>query len=962
LAEAVVYLPNRRSGRALAERLHTAMGRAVLLPDIRPLGDVDDPEAAGLGPHALDLPIETPPARRRGALARLIQAWRGQMGEPPLPPASALAAADALAALLDQSAIAGEVDWSKVIGLSLEGDLAAHWEVSSKFLQIAAETWPSWLGEQKAMDAMMRRRAAARALASRWAAAPPPHPVIVAGSTGATPSGRILMAAALALPRGAVVLPGLDSDLHDWAAVKEAPSHPQHALLCALDHLGLAPEAVRALPHLSPETPEAAARRRLINEALAPAESTPTWSARLRHLASPDPAEVLVRRGLRGLGVIEAEDDGEEALAAAVLMREVLETPGRSAALVTPDAGLGRRVSNLLRRWGVEAAPSAGLPLSRTPAGSLVLMLARWALDPGDPVVLLALLKHPLARLGREPEALQAETLRLELAALRGPRLWTDLDELAARLARSRNPDLARLVNDLSAVHAAARGAFDQETISGPQAAEACARMAETLAATPDDSTGAKVWAGPAGQKASHFLEQFAVLCEEMGLIETAIWPAFAEAAAGGVSAPPDGREHPRLAIWGPLEARLQQRDVMILGGLNEGVWPQAPAPDAFLNLKLRRSIGLAAPDERIGLAAHDFAHLANAPQVWLMRSKRSGDKPTVASRWLWRLRTLAAGGLGGREEAQELMDADGKRVLHWARALRAVEAVTPAAPPEPRPPRERRRLDRMSPSRAATLIRDPYSDYARRVLKLEPLRRVGEDIDAAARGTAVHAAVEDFEAGRAQSLEEAIINRLLQAGASPELIQLERPLWLRAANLYLQWRKARERDVRAAEIEAKAVLELPTRAGVVTLEARADRIELLSDGTLAIIDFKTGAAKTAKMVESGLEPQLPLEAAIAANTMFGSIGRAKTSQLIYFRLSTSRSVLRGDVGKPLTCKKQPSELAREALAGLVRLVEAFSSEQQPYLSRPRVLSVKTASDYDRLARRGEWSIGDEEP
>ncbi|RYD85390.1 MAG: double-strand break repair protein AddB, partial [Sphingomonadales bacterium] len=367
-------------------------------------------------------------------------------------------------------------------------------------------------------------------------------------------------------------------------------------------------------------------------------------------------------------------------------------------------------------------------------------------------------------------------------------------------------------------------------------AAEAIARLAEDIA------SGPHVWSGRNGECAARFITQLGELSDSMGAIAAEDFPAFAETVMQRMLAAPDIAEHPRIAIWGPLEARLQRRDRMILASLNEGSWPKPAAADAFLNRTLRRQLNLPDPDERVGLSAHDFAQMANAPEVILLRARRVDDKPAVASRWLWRLRTLAAGGLGGRDEAEAaLRPTENADPLVWARAIRHVADVTPAAVPKPTPPVDKRVLNTFSPSRAVQLIRDPYGDYARRILRLEPLRRVGEDIDARERGTAVHLAVETFEEkGNTRTIDDLVITSLNEAGAAPELIELEKPLWLRAGDAYLRWSKRRDghRVDFATEEEGRITFE--TSIGSVELKAKADRVELLSDGTLAIVDFKT--------------------------------------------------------------------------------------------------------------------------
>ncbi len=973
LAEALIFTPNHRAARELALALHRAIsadtGAALIAPDIRALGDLEDDDTlAAFSPDALSLPPVLPPARRRGTLARLIQAWRTRQDERPLPPASALAAADELAGLLDQAALSGGVDWSKLEQEALPPGLSEHWRKSASFLGIVAEAWPQHLAELGMTDSQERRRMAAEALAARWTANPPQHPVIIAGSTGSGAATRVLMRAALRLPRGMVILPGLDHDIESPTrlAIERAPSHPQHTLSDTLKALGVHPEQVAMWPDAD-ETSGAIARRRLLNEALAPAEATKDWSRRLNELAMPDTREVFVRRALTGLRLVEAEDEGEEALAIALLLRETLETPGATAALVTPEANIGRRVAAILERWGVDVAPSSGVPLSRTAAGGLLLQIMRWARDPADPVLLLALLKHGLVtRLG-DPEILARRTSVIERETLRGPRLSRDLSHLAARLEAVKRGDKilrfdpeAKLIRDLAAIHAAHAHAFSGPAIDGGAAARACAAIAEALG-------GPRIWSGAAGAMAARFLETLADICAEMG--EAAAWSFadFAESIASAMITPPDAPEHPRIAIWGPLEARLQRRDRIILAGLNEGAWPRAAAADAFLNREMRKRLGLPDPDERIGLSAHDFAQLANAPEVIITRARRVDDKPAVASRWIWRLRTLAAGGLGGREAADALLSG-GDACLAWAKDLRKAGALSSAKAPQPRPPADKRNLTGFSPTRAANLIRDPYSDYARYVLELQVLRRAGEEIDARERGTAVHAAVERHSANpAANALGDLVKQALIEAGASPEFIAIEGPLWLRAARICEDWLARRKPFIDTFDVEKKA--EISFRAGEldITLKATADRVERLADGTLAIIDFKTGRPKTAKQVFIGLEPQLPLEAAIAAQAAFGKVAPGPASQLVYFQFSTSAAVLKDDNGEPLDLKNEDKEpvaahiVVEKTLDGLKRLIASYNDARQPYLSRPRVFSVHTVSDYDRLARRGEWTLAEGE-
>ncbi len=127
---------------------------------------------------------------------------------------------------------------------------------------------------------------------------------------------------------------------------------------------------------------------------------------------------------------------------------------------------------------------------------------------------------------------------------------------------------------------------------------------------------------------------------------------------------------HPRLAILGPLEARLQHFDRIILGGLNEGGWPGQARNDPFLNRPMKAEIGLSTPERRIGQAAHDFQQLSGLGEVIYTRSLRAEGAPTVASRWLQRLAVVAG------EQGAKRMRAAGSRYLALAQAVDETEAA----------------------------------------------------------------------------------------------------------------------------------------------------------------------------------------------------------------------------------------------------------------------------------------------
>ena len=976
LADDLIYVPNRRSARALALAIYRAAGvKTLLMPEIRPLGDLENDEPPpGVESALADLPPALSGAERLGQLSRLVSAYYEKQGTP-VPPASALAAAGELARLLDQAALSGGINWDLLDTLVEERQLAVHWQQSVEFLKIITQAWPASLEDQQRMDPYARRLAAAEATASSWQTRPPRGDVIIAGSTGADPSAFALMTAALHLPRALIVLPGLDRDLTraSMDQIVETPSHPQAALARTLDRLGYLPDEVAPWPGLK-DSNEARARRALIHEALAPASETAGWLTRLDELAGARSRADFARDGFFGLTLLEAADEQDEAWCAALLLRETLEREGETAALVTPDAGLARRVSSLMKHWGVDLAPSGGTPLLQTRSGSLAALSMDWASDPTHPALMLAVLKHRQVTPTGDLDT-------LERYILRGPRRWEDFDALEihidrldkearhqAELRGRPEPRFAapshRIVGDLQQRLASAGLGPDGEAISGRRFLEAVSDLMADLGDAP------LPWAGEDGAALSTAMRDFADICDSLEPAAAEIWAELFKSYCQTISVRDAGGDHPRLAIWGPLEARLQSADRLILAGLNEDVWPKQPPPDAFLPRNFRKKLGLADPDERIGLSAHDFAQMAAAPNVTLISARRRDDAPAVASRWIWRLTTLARGALGEEEAARVLEPSEGADPRDWLTSLREARALPEGYTSEPRPtPALEARPRKLSVTRIEDLIRDPYKIYAQQVLGLYPLDPLDMPVDARPRGTAIHAALEKFENDgvekSADSLVALIEDELRSAGELEEIILGGVSVRRKVAAEYLDWRAGRLHLIAGrvhTEISGQTDLTAPAMPeGRFTVTANADRVERHQDGSIAILDFKTGDPPSEKQVRSGLNPQMPLSAIIALGDGFEVSATTKlrsdsVSALTYVRFGSKFAVRNIGDGTGRSIPEKPlEEIIEETRAGVTQLIARFADPAHPYVSMPRPVWATYGSDYARLARRDEW-------
>ncbi len=956
LARALVLLPNRRACRALRDAfLRRAGGRPLALPRLLPVGDVDEDElalleAAGHGSEAdaeAEVPPAIPPLRRRMLLARQVQQWSGDA----VGADQAVRLAAALARLIDQVEIE-RLSFAELASL-VPDEFARHWQLTLEFLAIVTEEWPKILAEEGALDPAERRNRLLAWQARAWTARPPGHPVIAAGSTGSVPATAELLAVVARLPEGALVLPGLDTDLDDesWAAL--GPSHPQFGLRQLLASLGVARSVVAPWPAPGFDFAPAAARRRLVAEAMRPAETSDQWAG----LAGLDAA------ALAGLGRIDCPTSHEEAGVIALILREALEGgDGRTAALVTPDRDLARRVAAELGRWQVEIDDSAGVPLADTPPGAFLRLTGRAVAEAAAPVPLLAALKHPLATGGLAPGVFRSRVRALERALLRGPRPAPGFAALADGLERRQEAVPAALVAWTEELAALARP-FEAAMTGSPRPLSELLGLhvafAEALSAGETSAGADALWAGEAGAAAAAFVADLAAAGDVIGALPGRRYPALLEQLMAGRVVRPRYGTHPRLAILGPMEARLQSFDTVVLGGLNEGTWPAEVEADPWMSRPMRAAFGLPLPERRIGLAAHDFQQATAAPRVVLTRAERVEGTPTVPSRWLTRLENVVRA--AGLEDAWP----DPGPWLSWWRRLDAGAGPPRAAvPPAPRPP-VAARPRRLSVTQIETWMRDPYAIYARHILGLKALDPIDAAPDAAAYGTLIHRALDRFVAAHPTGpLPPNALSRLLVAGEAAFGPALGQPgvwaFWWPRFERIARWFVAEEVARRAAIAEAiserRGELSFAAPGGPFILSAVADRIERMADGTLAIIDYKTGTPPSKKEVAAGFAPQLPLEAAIARAGGFRDLPGAVVSALAYWRLAGGEPA-----GRVHAAGDDPSALADAALAGLQGLVACFDDPSTAYVSRPRPDAAPRYSDYEHLARVREWAAGEEE-
>jgi ATP-dependent helicase/nuclease subunit B len=943
LAGGIVLVPNNRAARAVADAFVRRSGGGLLLPRLIPVGDPELDERIGGALEPIEegetIPPAVEPLERLFLLARLIQQHLGGIEA-----AEALRLAEDLARTLDQLLVE-QLDPARLRGFAAElPDLSLHWQKSLDRLGVILDQWPRLLAGRGRIDLADRRNRLLAAVAARWQGAPPPGFVAAAGITSPAPAIAGLLRVVARLDRGFVIFPGLDLGMaeDEWQSLgphepdettgfrpRSIETHPQFHLKLLLDRMGVGRAEVEGW-RWGGGRDAPAARSRAIANAMKPAAFTDRWQA----LRPPD-------RRLTGVRALELADPAEEAQAIAIALREALETPGRTAALVTPDRNLARRVSAHLRRWGVEADDSAGRPLSQLAPGTLLLALATAAAEQFAPVPLLALLKHPLVMKGEGRLDWLEGTRALDLA-LRGPRPPAGLDGITGHLLDRSQRDRDRRERAFAwwqqvepRLRALERGfRADRADLAG---------LIGLLRETASQLTGDSAWAGPAGRAAAELLASAEPACVHgPERIAPASLPALLEQLLDAVAVRPPYGQHPRLFIWGLIEARLQSADLVILGGLNEGVWPQLPIPDPWLAPKVRHELGLPGLERRIGLSAHDFAAALGGREVLVTRARRDARAPAIASRFWLRMEAMTAG------------ITRSPRHRHWARGLDRPAAFLPAARPAPRPAAELRPR-RIAVTDVDRLKADPFAFYARKMLAFAPLDPIDADPSAAWRGSAVHRALEawmkedDCEPSRLRPRAEALLR---DASAHPLMRALWQPRLLEAIDwIAAQMAANLDSGRRPAAAEAKGQIEV----GGVTLYGEADRIDRLADGRLAIVDYKTGKPPSAKAVAEGYAMQLGLLGLIAAEGGFDGVAGLPAC-FEYWSLARDRSGRLGYVASPVGGRGgiDPAEFTTMATRNFLAAAQRWLTGDEPFTAK---LHPEQApyGDYDQLMRLDEW-------
>jgi double-strand break repair protein AddB len=930
VARVVIYVNTRRMQRRLTSLFH--QGDALLLPRIRLVTDLaQDAVGRAIAPSIA-------PLRRRLEVAQLV---KGLIDADPTLASqdAAIDLADSLVALMSEMQGEG-VAPETIAGLDVT-DQSGHWQRALSFIQLVQQFFAD-----DRLDGEGRQRLVIETLVDRWAETPPNHPIIVAGSTGSRGATSLFMQAVAKLPQGAVILPGLDCDMpaHVWDMMEQkkgGEDHPQYRFKAFCEALGIQPSDIQPWGN---NTNINDARTGLISLSLRPAPVTHQWIN-----DGPDLGDL--GEATDGITLIEAPTPRAQADAIAARLRQAVED-GQTAALISPDRMLTRQVTAALDRWDITPDDSAGLPLQLTAPGRFLRHIADLFCEPLNAESLLVLLRHPLShsdRPDRGDHALRTNALELDLRR-NGPPFPTaeSLTKWAAATS-DRHPEHTDWVAWVGSVLLGLCDTNDKPLIDH---LTHHLDIAERLSAGPDLGGSGELWKKPAGREALRVISELRAHADAGGVMSAREYRRLIGSvlADGEVRDRDDG--HPQVLIWGTLEARVQSADLVILAGLNEGTWPEAPTPDPWLNRSMRMQAGLLLPERRIGLSAHDYQQAVCAREVVLSRAVRSDEAETVPSRWINRLTNL----LGGLEDkgGPAYLKAMRERGQHWLTLAANIAAPTVTVDPAPRPspcPPADARPDKLSVTQIKTLIRDPYAIYARKILGLNALDSLAHTPDAPLRGTIVHKVLERFVKDKIDPADSGARAALLSI-ASDVLIEhcpwpAVRALWFaRIASFTPHFLiEEQKRRVFSANVDTEMRGELKLAYLPFTLTGTADRIDISDDGEALIYDYKTGKAPTPPQ-QKYFDKQLLLEAAMVERGAFKALGNVRTKAAVYIGLGSDLK----DQPAPLD-----NETPDETWARFEGLIAKWMDPTKGYTSRSANEILSFEGNYDHLARYGEW-------
>ncbi len=953
-----LFLPTARACLAMRDAfLRNSEGSSVIMPKMIPLSEVDENTMLPFMDHTfaqIKPPISS--LKRDIYLTRLIAQTTGIQGKQDKENISydqAAYIAKSLAKLLDDSQHFG-VNLEHIQSLA-RGEHAEHWQPILTFLDIIYQHWPKILDSLQVQDGAAYQDQILRLLSNLWEKQPPQSPIIAAGINRNIPAVHEFLNAIVHHAKGAIIFQGVeqitpeletyfhDHD-HDWFSQAQAQSSPLWVTSSILKHLDVKPQNVQNLAI------NTAAKQSHINRAIFLADCLKPVSV------FPDFDDFSTDL-LDNFELIECENLIHEAQTIALIMRQQLEKSGKTAALVTPNRALAQHVTAQLKRWGLNIDDSAGTPLSQTPIGIYLKATAQLACSGIRPKDLMALLKHPFTKMGLPIQDFRSHVRKLDLL-LRSAGNIKGLDAIKQAILQNSHisSNLLNILNEFDVKITPLLQELSKAKASPQILLRKQIEFVQWAASDETSSGSDELWKQEAGHSAAELLS---ALLEELSIIEhiqPSRWTEFLNIFLQGQTVRPMKRAHPRLSIWGMVESRMMQADLVIIGSVNEGHWPQIPDAGPWLNRPMRSNIGLPSVEQEIGLNAADFLNLATTEHVIITRAITE-NAPMEKSRFLRRIEASL------QKQKHLSLIKENSPFLDWRAQLINKEQtpnLLPAQKPAPKPPFDVR-PQQLSITDFGRLINDSYAIYGKKILNLKPLDDLEKDMDHKNFGTLAHEVLELYmhnnqvKGNIPQKTDlSALQNLALEKLNEQNLPKPQHIFWQVRLNRLCQSFFAQEliarKKTQKSWLEIEGAMQFQRPLSTFTLKGKADRIDLLSDGSLRIIDYKTGRLPAKSKVIQFEEPQLLLEAILARHHGFGELS-GEASLLEYWHISGNL----GAKSENIELQDKYADLIDDAYIKICKTIDDYNDTAKAYEPYSGGKILPYGSDYDHLSRFNEW-------
>ncbi|OFW96610.1 MAG: hypothetical protein A2977_03455 [Alphaproteobacteria bacterium RIFCSPLOWO2_01_FULL_45_8] len=786
---------------------------------------------------------------------------------------------------------------------------AEHWEKIQKFLTLVSDHWDAILKDEKCVEPVTWQRRFMDIQADLLERDRTKAPIMIAGSLGTIPSTARLIKVISTLKNGVVILPGLQREQK-----KEFLSsrHPQFFLHRLLKKLNSAPEGVRELP--SKEWNNAS----LFLEKIFDSRFTGPW---------------ILPPSMENIQYIETSDQGEEARIICISIRKALEEGKKKILCISSDPKLLHRVSAELGFWSLSVSVQKKSLLD-TQIGSFLHLATLWFSSPFPTVVMASTFKHSFVKKKKDVWNLFEKYI---LRTWVGNASLLAIEHLLERESAELEPDVCDRLKTF------------YETLKNHLV---FVQEAQPLGFYLDKLESLIAWLlGSETDLENLFLE----LAPEEGVVFQQLWQDLKKSSALIMTHPKmlseilfsllQDHQIPNVSkgnnesifLMSPAEARFMEADFKILAGLNEGTWPAELRVDPFFSSSMRETLGLPSLETRFSQSAHDFLSAICIPvPVLITRSLRVGGVPSVPSRFLSYLEM--------RMGAYNLTFSQNKDLKVWARNLNSVSQKTDLQAPRPLPPVSQR-PKRLSVTDVSILLRDPYSIYAKHILKLTRLEPFIPEEKSRLFGLFVHNFLHRWAPTSETPMDVLLSGRakfLFELYLGP--VEQSRFLWEKFSILF-EWVK-QQKKLANTSTEIKGEFSFAVEDHLFTLFGKADRVDWDQEGAI-LIDYKTGSIPPLSHVKEGKASQITLEALIFLRGGFSDLPpRLPLRDLQYWGLLSEEI---------LSIKEDLSLLTAQTQQNLEQLISSFYKETTPYLSHPKGFIKE--GEYDHLARLQEWSV-----